>query len=211
MSKKALMKVIEYKKGRRTAAVKRLKNSRRVPNNELVHKFRRGWAATWTGNVAYAPYLSGWPIRLSDVPNYTDFTNLFDQYRIKYVKTKWYLKVDPGAQAAASAIYPKIYYSRDYNDTTAPANLGELRERGDCKFKVLRPDRPVIIKFKPNLLQSIFTSGTAVQEPVWDKWLNTSASDTPYCTIKWAFDDLTNTNYKVECEAYFYIECKNSK
>lgn len=182
--------------------------------NNAVHTFRRNaTAATVTGNVAYAPYQSSTNIALTQVVNSTDFTNLFDQFRINYVVIKFWLRIDPSAQAAGSASFPKLYWVRDKNSTTV-LSQNEMRERADCKIVVMNPNRPVVMKFKPNLLtQQLYTAvGTSSYTPAYNQWIDAKTSAaTFYYGALWNIDDLTNTNYKVDIESTYYFQCKNTQ
>ena len=83
-----------------------------------VHHFCRTYPAlVLPGNVAYAPYQSAFVTQLSFLPGVSDFTNLYDQYKISFVKFMFYLEIDPSAQAAGTARFPKLYYARDQDDS----------------------------------------------------------------------------------------------
>lgn len=177
-----------------------------------IHSFRRnGSAVTISGNIAYAPYQAATNISLSQVVNNSDFTNLYDQFRINYVVIKLWLKIDPSSQAAGSAIFPKLYWVRDENSSTVLSQT-EMRERSDAKIVVLRPDRPAVMKFKPNVLaQNFLSAGFSSYTPKYDEWIDTSSPGTFYYGALWNIDDLTNTNYKVDIETIYYLQCKNTK
>lgn len=178
-----------------------------------VHHFKRGSALnTINGNAVYAPYVDSLSFNLNAVINPSDFTSLYDQYRINYVVVKFHLRIDPSAQAAGSASYPRLYYYRDLDDTTAPSNLNEMRENQRCRMKVLNPQRCVTIKIRPNVLGMLYsTVGVTQYTPKFKQWLDCSTSTTIHYGIKYAIDDLTNTNYKVDIEKWYYISCRNSR
>lgn len=185
-----------------------------VPRNlrNQIHSFRRNASAvTIAGNVAYAPYQAATNISLSQVVNSSDFTNLYDQFRINYVVVKLWLKIDPSAQAATVASFPKLYWVRDENSSTV-LSQNEMRERSDCKVVVMKPDRPAVMKFKPNVLsQNFLGTGFISYTPKYDEWIDTSSAGTFYYGALWNFDDLTNTNYKVDIETIYYLQCKNTR
>lgn len=183
----------------------------------MTHSFKR-WVrdgTTITGNAVHAPYLgirSSNVIQLGNLVNSTDFANLYDQYRINYVVVKFWLRIDPGAQTAGTASYPKLYWYRDYDDATIPASLNEIRENAKCKIAVMNPNRPITIKFKPNTLQLLYQSAVANQfKPVFGQWLDMSTTSTGHYGIKYAIDNLTNTNYSVDIEDCFYFQCRQPR
>lgn len=176
------------------------------------HSFKRNFALfTISGNAAFAPYQSNTNITLNQVINATEFTSLFDQYRIKYCVTKFWLRTDPGAQVPLSATFPRLYWCRDQNSQVV-LSQNEMRERGDLKIAVLHPDRPVVVKFKPNVLTQQFLSGVSTcYTPAYDQWIDTASPGAIHYGVLYNIDDLTNTNYRVDIETTVYFECKDTR
>lgn len=216
-----------YKRKRSTRKpARRVRRRMAMPRRRIstmstnVHKYTRMFsgaggiasALNIDGQSTYAPYLNALGVRLSSVVNASDFGNLYDQYRITKAKVKFYLQVDPSAQAAATASYPKMYWYRDYDDLTVPGSLNEFRENTKCKVAILRPDRPITWVWKPNTLSLIYQSAIANQfKPVWNQWLNMATQNTDHYGFKFAIDDLTNVNYKVRTEVQLWFECRQPR
>jgi hypothetical protein len=74
---------------------------------------------TKTGSDSGAAYT----FRLTDVPQYTNFTALFDMYRIDAVEVEFLI-----SQMGANMLYPTLYWTPDYDDATAPANANTILE-----------------------------------------------------------------------------------
>lgn len=183
------------------------------PSN-IIHSFKRMAAQlpTITGNAAYTPYVNTYVFSLSQLAAVGDFSNLYDQYRINYIVCKFWLKIDPGAQAAASASYPRFFWYRDLDDSAAPSNLNEMRENAKCKCVVMHPNRPVTVAFKPNILAQMFNNGVTTQyAPKFNQWIDMGNTGTYHYGFKFAIDDLTNTNYSVTVEATYYFQCKQPR
>lgn len=185
----------------------------RLPVASQVHSFvRYATPGLIAGNVAHAPFLGWYGPRLDFMSNSSEFTNLFDQYRINFVVYKFYLRIDPSAQTAATASFPKLYWYRDYDDSNIPGSLNEIRENGRCKMAILHPNRAVTIAFKPNVLNLMYYSGVSNQfSPNFKAWIDVAKPDCQYYGIKAAIDNLTNTNYMVDIECKYYIQCKNTR
>lgn len=200
-------------KRRRMARPARFLRPRGRP--QVVHSFRRMIAAPGqlTGNAAYSPYLANFGLNgISNVVSASDFTSLFDQYKINYCVWKAYLKIDPSAQAATTASYPRLFYYRDYDDSSIAGSLDEIRESQRARTVVMNPNRPVVVKFKPNTLATFYNSvGVNNYSPRWGTWLDIGGSGTFHYGFKWAIDDLTNTNYRVNFEITLYFSCKNTR
>lgn len=157
-----------------------------------------------------APVLRGASFALSSLPGVSDFTNLFDMYKITHVQLRFHLQVDPGAQASASAIYPKLWYATDYDDDNAPASLNALREHARCKVRVLNPNRPVVVNIKPAVASLVYRGATTSSySPKWRQWVDMAQTDVPHYGLKWAVDNLTNTNYTLQIEGKMWFACKD--
>lgn len=184
----------------------------RVPST-MCHSFVRK-SATFSvqGNAAHLPYTSANNIQFNQVADASDFTALYDQYRINMVKLQFYLRCDPSAQTAATAFFPKLYWARDMDDGNAPLTLNTLKQYHNCKIAVLRPDRPVTIWVKPNVLHEVFRGvGTSSYSPKFGQWIDMLSIDLQHFGIKYAIDIFTNTNYFLDIEQTFYFQCKNPR
>lgn len=207
-------KTMRRVKPRVAARANRARASKINVRNQLYYFTRRcAPIATIVGNPASAPFLYGSVFKLSDLPNVTDFSNLFDRYMLTYVKMAFYLKVDPSAQNAATATFPKIYLTRDYdNEAIVPSNINALREQAKCIVRVLTPNRPVTIGIRPACqAMTQLNTTTNVRTPVWKQWIDFDSPDVPHYAVKWAIDDFTNTNYKLDIEYQYWFRCKDVK
>lgn len=176
-----------------------------------VHYFKRSFLQTTIlGNAAYTPYLAGVNWTFNALPNYTEFANMFDRYKVTYVKLYFHLKIDPSAQAAASATFPKLYYVTDFDDSTNPTSINQLREHSNLKIKVLNPNKPVVVRVKPAVLQEVYRGlASTTYSPKWNQWIDMANVDVPLYGLKIAIDNLTNTNYAVDIDAKMWFQCKD--
>lgn len=200
-------------RSRRKAMYKGLSKSVVRGPSADVHTFKR-WTdgGVITGNAVNNPYLASFSFTLGALPNVSEFTNLFDQYMITKVVTKMWLKIDPSAQAAASAAFPKLYVARDFDTSTAPASLNDLRQYARCKVIGFNPNRPITLVSKPNTLALSYTSAIANNyTPKWNTWLDVGDPNTIHYGWLYAIDDLTNTNYRVTIDHTYYFKCKNTR
>lgn len=216
------------KKARRVAAAPRRRISRSSVGSLLTHRYKRmldgdfvNWSTGATsqrcsrisGNAVYAPFLGAFNLNgINNVINATEFTNLYDQFRIDKLIVRFYLKIDPSAQTAATANVPRLYWYRDYDDDTAPANLNEIRENARCKVACLSLYKPVSIVMRPNALQTLYASAVAsTYKPVFGQWMDVAVPTARHYGIKLGIDDLTNTNYRVDVEGIVYFSCRQSR
>lgn len=173
---------------------------------------RRFNGGTLAGNAAYTPYVAGTALTFSQLPGVADFSNLFDFYKITYITFTYHMRIAPDAQAAATAVYPRMWYCVDYDDGAPPASLDELRERAKTKMVILSPHRPVRIGFRPSVLAETYrTAVSTAYAPKWGMWLDADQTNVPHYGLKVAIDDFANTNYRLETEVKMWFACKSTK
>jgi len=97
---------------------------RRVPD---CHRFVRRDLVPIDAGTAGAGVGVGLLFSLDQLPNYTDFTALFDTYSIDRVD----IVVIPGSQSA------QLYGAPDFDDSVAPTGLVDLLERQNCQVSVV--------------------------------------------------------------------------
>lgn len=160
------------------------------------------------------PTLTSTTFSLGQLPGISDFTSLFDKYKITYVKMMMKLVVDPSAQNANVSHYPTLYYCPDYDDNLTPASINDLREYGRTRMAVLRPDRYVTIRIKPAVLQEYFISaGQTSVASKWNQWVDMARTDIPHYGLKYAIDNLfnLNSNYQLEQQICMWFQCKDTR
>lgn len=105
-------------------------------NNNRVHFVKRHvdfFAVPLVGATSTA---QGFNFSLNDVPSATDFTNLYDQYKICAVQMKFYpsqtmtSNLNPLERANANA---RFLSAIDLNDSTAPLTANEVRAYENCQ------------------------------------------------------------------------------
>lgn len=168
------------------------------------------------------PVVGAYAFDLTNVPNYTDFVNLYDQYKIKAVKMSFIpvsnvvATVTPGGATQGNAgtyFSNRMFTAIDYTQATAPANTDELREYANCKWSPY--NRIHKRYFKP---QSSINDGAgeAIQWPAKAQvWVPTAgAANATYVGLRYAMDAITGVTpvagqvlYKVECTYYMAFKC----
>lgn len=172
----------------------------------LFKRFTGAFGTLTLGSItnSYAAY----NFSLSDLPNYTEFTALYDMYKINCVKMVFIPQMDTNVSLstvnnpyASSRFFSVI----DYNDGTAPLTIDELREYHTCKFTpILKTHKRVI--YKPKILDS---SSYSISP-----WMSTASPSTNYYGLKVgveAMSSFVTTSFNYNIEAKFYMSFKNVK
>lgn len=166
--------------------------------------FRRNYVDTISGAGTTAFYGISWA--LYRLPNYTDFTNLFSQYRISFVKLKISLRNE--LAGASTNTVPRIFLAKDFTNTTTPASLDELREYSNLKTLKMSYNRPLIFTIRP-ATTALHGDGTTLV-PVWKQWLPTSSPQCDYRGFKIGFDPIP-TGQAIDFEWTVYVHCRQPR
>jgi len=132
----------------------------------VVHRFCRSAQLSNITTSVTVPQLVGLQFNLSQLPSVTDFTNLYDQYRIDKIELRLLRSVTeatPGSQDSSI-----IVTTVDYDDANAPASTNELFQFGNTQTWNITDN--VQISFVPRVAVAAY-SGTftafANQAPMW--------------------------------------------
>lgn len=100
--------------------------------------------------------------KLDELPNYTEFTALYDEYKICRIKCKFVFNRNTAEVASANAELPQLITVNDYNDITPLANEAEALQYKT--FKSVRMDKPITRYFRPKVASP---ASTYIVPPRW--------------------------------------------
>lgn len=219
-----------FRPKRRNAATKRAARGRsmlpmtRTLSSKSIYKFERYSSPLSMIQNTTAVQSIPWQQRfqLTDVQNYTDFTALFDSYKIDKITFEMQLLTNPStydnnAPALGSTAdlynetwFPVMWYVNDDDDETVPS-LALLREKQGVKRVVLKPNKIIKFSIKPTFQKVVYQTATTVGYGLTRGWLDCVDASVPHYGIKGCIDfhqNLASTNYKVEVVAKFHLSFK---
>lgn len=186
------------------------KKSRRARNNTRAKRFDDGDTGTnWRQasprvhtftRVAAANDIpksaldvgQGVAFRLSDLPAYGEFQNIFDQYRINWVDYIFVLK----SPVTAGTPLPILYYAEDHDSDTAPA-LADIVQAQNVQIITFGTNRTMVkLRVKPNALRQVYRSAltTGYERAPNGVWLDCySAYDVPHYGVKYFIQNYNST------------------
>lgn len=181
-----------------------------VSPRQTVFTFRRSVSR----GTLYVNNIGGvgqaYAFQLDQVPAYTDFTSLFDQYRIVQVRVRF---IPTGQQeiVPTETSYPEILSCIDYDDATVPGNADTLRQYSTCMIcpvgtyfeRVIRP------RFATSAYSGVFGSFAIAPQT---QWIDAASPSVQYYGLKTYVTPPTITTgnitlYNTECE--YTIQCRN--
>lgn len=171
-----------------------------------VYSFKRTQETTITAiatNVTYGSIT----FNLQSLPSYTDFTALYDQYRILGIRAMFVPRTTANAQGANER--GTFHSVIDYDDNQAPAAVYPLLEYQSHK----RTPNTVIHKryWKPTVLVPAFlasgTTGTSFgYSPKAGQWLDMAMPNIPHYGIKFAIENNDDQPMNYDCFYTFYCQ-----
>lgn len=174
-----------------------------------VHHFKRTFVGTPISSQTTTLY-GGYVLTFDQLPNYTEFTNLFDLYRINKVLIKFIPNQSESSVGAAKAI-PEFFSCIDFTDGTAPTSINQILEYAN--MKITRGIYTHKRTYTPSTVDYVnATAGANAGNPTWKQWLSTSSSSVSMYGLKYAAGptaaagDVFWTPYVT-----MYFSCKSTK
>lgn len=194
---------------RRYAAARRPARSLVVKKliNSNVHKFNR--------TIFYNGAISGSTVvdtfgaqyfRLVDIPNYTEFTNLFDMYRIDAVKIT-FMPRGNSAEVGTNQGLVKFFSVIDYDDITTPTAINDLLQYENLKVTNTAKNHSRTIR--PKLAKAMYQTAIGTAYGAGTGWVDCANPTVPHYGLKWALQQLPAGTQNIDIMLKFYMSFKN--
>lgn len=159
------------------------------------------------------------------IENYTEFTNLYDQYRINKVVLCFFntanvnqLQPNTAGTTPPSTLTLPVRYVIDYDDKNVPDG-GVLDEYARQRF--VRFPKDVKISLVP-AIQSVISRDDSVVNiyagsPKFKQWISTDAPEIQHFGVKMCIPGVgapvgsTETGFRYQVKVCYYFSCKNVK
>jgi hypothetical protein len=232
------MKRSGYNKGRKTA-ISRFMSKTRTPSKLAMvrrrvlakrksfklntHSFSRFSAANTLDMTGTEQPLS-FEFSLSSLYSYSEFTTLFDKYRLDKAVVYIQMINNPNSiirtnldPATASPwqnnnFYPKMWYISDHDDSST-TTIAAIKERVGVKCCVMKPNVVKRIVVKPACAVQLYrTATTTGYGPKYGQFIDMAQADVPHYGLKCVFDPLgldPNGTFQFRYEWKLYFTCKD--
>ncbi len=163
---------------------RRDKNPLPTPARDHIYTFRRA-CSLGAISVGSSGAGAGIPFHLTDVPNSTDFTSLFDQYRFVEVRIKFVPTTGNFGPSTSSTDFPKLMTVIDYDDATTPLNEDEMRQYET--YQVTPNTQAVERVIQPPLAALASYSGafTSYAQAPRTMWFDCASAGIEFYGLKW--------------------------
>lgn len=177
-------------KGRRMNAPRRLHRYRQVKYKSSIYNFKRvayleNYFSVTSGSL---PSASGFFMTLSNLPDISDFQNLFDSYRVNKLvltiipKVSDYVAQVPTTLTSvggANAMMPTIHSAIDYDDSNAPTNFNQM-----VQYDIYRSTRGHREHTRVWVPKVELTAGATSGLPKSYQWIDTDNIEVPHRGLK---------------------------
>lgn len=180
--------------------------------------------ANFDMQLTFAPsatryYLSGTSIYADSLPNVTEFSSLFDSFRITKVTVRidFPMSVSNSALLSPSFLIPQLMYAPDYNDAGSALKADLLQyPQVDVHNFNKNGCSPWMVEISPRALSEVSSGiiSTAYAALPNSTWLRTNTFDIQHYGIKLFFDNFGNTsnlNMPFEITIWYHMEFTNPK
>lgn len=177
------------------------------PSYTAPYKFSRSFDL---GNLTQAAVDQGyaWPFALNQLPGSSEFTSLFDKYRIKCIDltfTYW-----REGYLGGSTLWPTMFLYMDDDDAIIPTSKSAALERMSVQRVSFSPTRQTVsVRLNPRWIQS--RGGTSTNLAPQNSWIDMATPAVQHYGVK-AWIDYFNTTtggMEISLTGVMHFECNN--
>jgi len=178
-----------------------------APRRDRAVTFRRTYSITiLSANTGVTA--NGFSFSLSNLPNYTEFTSLYDQYRILQASVSFLPYANSSSSGSVTGSFPGIIASAiDYDDASLPGTTDlqqyESYKRNPAFLEFVRTIKPRVAIATYN--GSTFTGYANQYAP----WIDANSPNVPHYGLKTVIFNSTYTTstpvYEVEVQLTFQV------
>jgi len=177
--------------------------SSRVVNPLRIHRFiGRSGVSALSGGTGALGVGQGYTFQLSQCVDYTDWTAVFDQYRVVAVELTFspYGNVRERSSVDAGRLFTCI----DFDDASSPTSANDVRRFDTCI--VTQPWQSVTRRLAPRCADALYSGAFTSYGSEQNKWVDCSSPSVQHYGVKAWIDTSTTIASNWSIEAKFYLE-----
>lgn len=151
-----------------------------VFNRTIVHRFTRVSTPITITNSTVTDSFFSFNFQLAYLPGYTEFTSLYDQYRIDSVLLRFIPAV-----MTSSPLDPLngfIAMAVDYDDINNPASMDQLYQYGNCS--VYPANREIIVRVRPRAALAAYSGTFTSYANMGNMWIDIASPSVQHYGLK---------------------------
>lgn len=177
----------------------------------VTHRFTR-WAQY--GNISSSTATFNnftWKFALSDLPNYTEFTTLFDQYRITAIEM---LFVPTATESVSTTPINGCFFAViDYDDATSLSTNTDYLQYDTFQQQLLVMPASSVkkIKLRPRLATAVYGGGAFTSYANTVSWLDVASPSVEHYGVKVGLAATPVTTIGYQVLARYELEFKHAR
>lgn len=134
-----------------------------------------------------APIFATINFQLANIPNHTEFIQLYDQYQIKGVKVAFVPRIN-SSESGVTAVR-NVWSVLDYDDSSIPTSRDQLLQYQNVKMTPMT--RKHKRYFKPAIAAQMFATGIlSAYGAKKNQWIDCTYDQVEHYGVKYCFDQL---------------------
>lgn len=149
---------------------------------------------------------------VANMPSYTEFTALFDKYKLLGYKLQLIPRFDSATTAnpTSNGYAANVHWVHDVDDAGSPVDMDSLMQYPGCKRALLSGRKGVTIYCKyPSVATAVYNGVTTAYSPKRSPWIDMTYDDTPHYGVKVAFTGNPTAEIYFEAQVTWYFACKD--
>jgi hypothetical protein len=121
----------------------------------------------------------------SDLDQFANFAVIFDQYRIEETEVTFRPAFTDNSLSFSTIVAPLLYVVVDYDDSSVPSTLAQLREYSNCTQSLYETQ---VRRFKPHVAIAAYASTFTEYANVESPWIDCTGNAIQHYGIKYGCD-----------------------
>lgn len=185
----------------------------RAPRQPVQYFKRSVYYSAWTANSTTTDIFVNYYGVLNVLPNVSEFTSLYDQYRINGIKVTLIPRgnqSDIGTASGTVAQSVGVFSVIDYDDISPLTSLNQALQYQN--LKMTRSHQIHSRYFKPRILNSVLANagtGAVANAGSTRGWLDVNSGDVPHMGVKFVLQQSPNSTQTFDVKIDYYLAFKN--
>lgn len=191
------------KSSRRTRKRRGTRSSSDVTNGTTIYKMVQGPVHRFVrylnaGELSKTAADQGFAtvFALNFLPNSSDFTSLFDQYRIDKVEQVFEMDIADGTLNSTTR-WPRITICPDFNNQAAPLSEDAILSYEQARqYQFSTSERRFSVILRPQIASTVYRTGvTSAYEMKPSGWLDVATNDVPHYGLRYWIANYNTTSF----------------
>lgn len=201
------MPLLKKKNAPKASLIRRKRMARRAPRGPKVHTFKR--TAYLSGAITGSTLLDTFGrtgFSLANITNYTEFTALFDMYRINSVRVRFMPRAN-SAEAGTNQGLVKLFTVLDYDDVSLPTSISQLLQYENVKIS--NTSRDHVRTMRPKIATAVYQNAVGSGYAPRSGWIDCDYPTVEHYGMKWALQQLPAGNQSYDIAITYSLSFKN--